>query len=283
MSSNPFLSKEVNFKRVRKGFAIAFPVVIMILVIGTYYVNLIDYTLREKYKTEKIVYVEKGKVELEGKDGVLGEENIIEEEITTVIGIDEIKKRLLTLIPEKYEVIEAEYNFPGIYDDECISLYYLFPKDYSISEREYLDTAYIQYCKDINTATLGSQIGEVRYDRKEDAWFFYEGQDRFSGPSEEMRIYGDNIVTITEVWGSHHSWDAYIVKLDNSDEVIILEIPQATRVRCEEYDENGTETWKEDCVEFLKSFGFPPSGNAWIFHEAYDDDYWDLIEILKDI
>lgn len=66
MSSNPFLSKEVKSRRVWKGFAIAFPVVIMIFVIGNHYINLIDDSLRDKYQTEKIVYVD--------KDNVLGEE-----------------------------------------------------------------------------------------------------------------------------------------------------------------------------------------------------------------
>lgn len=70
MSSNPFLSKEVKLKRVWKGFAIAFPVVIMIFVLGNHYINLIDDSLRDKYQTEKIVYVDKEKV--------LGEEDTID-------------------------------------------------------------------------------------------------------------------------------------------------------------------------------------------------------------
>ena len=53
MSSNPFLSKEMKFKRVLKGFAIAFPLTIMIFVIGNHYINLIDDTLREHYVGEK--------------------------------------------------------------------------------------------------------------------------------------------------------------------------------------------------------------------------------------
>jgi hypothetical protein len=49
MSSNPFLSKEVKFKRVLKGFAIIFPVFIMILTITVIYYDLIDEALREHY------------------------------------------------------------------------------------------------------------------------------------------------------------------------------------------------------------------------------------------
>lgn len=70
MSSNPFLSKEVKFKRVWKGFAMAFPIVIMIFILGNHYINLIDDSLRDKYQTEKIVYVDKEKV--------LGEEDTID-------------------------------------------------------------------------------------------------------------------------------------------------------------------------------------------------------------
>jgi len=53
MSSNPFLSKEVKLKRVQKGFAIVFPVVIMIFVIGNYYVNLINDTVKNDYIQKK--------------------------------------------------------------------------------------------------------------------------------------------------------------------------------------------------------------------------------------
>lgn len=49
MSNNPFLSKEVKLKRVWKGFVISFSVLVMVLVIGDYYVNLIDSTLRSHY------------------------------------------------------------------------------------------------------------------------------------------------------------------------------------------------------------------------------------------
>ncbi len=208
---------------------------------------------------------------------------IKEKNTSTVVGIDEMKRRLSVLIPEKYEVIEAKENFPGIYDDGCVSLYSLYPRDYSVLEKKYYDSGYIHYCKDINTATLESQIGEVRYDKEKGSWFYYEGKDWLFDRSEEMRLYGDNLITISEVWGSHHSWDAYIARLDNSDEVIMLLIPQATRIRCEEYDENGVEIWGEECVKFLNSLKIYDAGNAWVFNEVYDEDYWDLLEILKSI
>lgn len=280
MSSNPFLSKEVKLKRVWKGFVIAFPVVIMIFVLGNYYVNLINDTVRNDYIQEKedvTIEVEK---EERKQEVVLGVE---EDEATTVIGIDEMKRRLSAIIPEKYDVIESDDNFPGIYDDGCVSIYELYPKDYSELEKKYLDYGYIHYCKNLHTASLVSQIGEIRYDEKEDSWLYYFDEEDTSGMIQEKKTFGTNIVSVSEVWGSHHSWETYIVRVDDSNEVIMILIPQATRIRCEEYDESGNEIWKEDCVEFLKSMNKPESGNDWVFNEFYDDDYKDLLEILKEI
>jgi len=78
MSSNPFLSKEVKFKRVKKGFAIAFPLTIMIFVIGNHYINLIDDTLRNHYvgeKQEKVLGVEDLEPKLVGSYGDVGEDD----------------------------------------------------------------------------------------------------------------------------------------------------------------------------------------------------------------
>lgn len=84
MNSNPFLSKEVKFKRISKGFAIAFPVIIMIFVIGSYYFNLIDNTLRNHYvgdKKEIVLGTEKTDIQIEYPDEF--------EEITKGYDIDE--------------------------------------------------------------------------------------------------------------------------------------------------------------------------------------------------
>jgi hypothetical protein len=70
VKENIFLSKEVKPKRVGKGILVALSVVIMIFVIGSYFTNSVDNYLRDKYKTEKIVYLE--------NDNVLGEENNID-------------------------------------------------------------------------------------------------------------------------------------------------------------------------------------------------------------
>lgn len=73
MSSNPFLSKEVKFKRVLKGLAIISPVLIMIFVIGNYYFNLIDGTLREHYTENKVLGVEDTAPKLIGSYGDVDE------------------------------------------------------------------------------------------------------------------------------------------------------------------------------------------------------------------
>ena len=70
MKKNLFLKKEVNLKRITKGLTIGLPVAIMIFVLGNHYINLIDDSLREKYQTEKIVYVD--------KENVLGEDDSVE-------------------------------------------------------------------------------------------------------------------------------------------------------------------------------------------------------------
>jgi hypothetical protein len=73
------------------------------------------------------------------------------------------------------------------------------------------------------------------------------------------------------------------VRIDNTDEVLMLEIPRARRVHCEMYDENGVESWKQECIVFLDSMGIPCTGNAWIFNDVYDNYYKDLVQILEDI
>ena len=80
MKNNLFLNNEINIKRIRKGLAIGLPVAIMVFVLGNHYINLIEDSLRDKYQTEKIVYVDKEKVVIVDKDDVLGEEITIEQE-----------------------------------------------------------------------------------------------------------------------------------------------------------------------------------------------------------
>lgn len=103
MKNELFQNKEINLKRIRKGITIGLPVAIMIFVIGNHYINLIDDSLRDKYQTEKIVYVDKEKVVLVDKDDVLGEEIKIEQEFP-----DEFTK-----LTEDYGIEEYILNWDG--------------------------------------------------------------------------------------------------------------------------------------------------------------------------
>ncbi len=97
MSSNPFLSKEVKFKRVLKGLAITIPCTIIILYLGFYYVDLIDSSLREHYSSNP-------QVEVLGVEGETDLETDFEEEYS--IELDEIK--------EGYGIDEYIYNWDGV-------------------------------------------------------------------------------------------------------------------------------------------------------------------------
>jgi len=189
--------------------------------------------------------------------------------------ITEIKEDIIILIPEKYEVIESEYEEPSEENDGCIFLYSIFPKEYSEIEKEYLSHAELLYCEDINTAVLRGQVDEVRYSQTEGKWL-YQGKDPL-----ETKQYGDNLVSIVALGGSHALSNFHIVRLENSDELIILSIPSSNRIRCDTYDDNGNEIWIEECVKFRDSL--PPVYIDWVPDEIYENYYKDLLEILKDI
>ena len=189
--------------------------------------------------------------------------------------ITEVKEDTLSLIPDKYEVVESEYEEPSAENDGCVFLYTIYPKEYSDIEKEYLDTAGLIYCEDINSAVLRGQVDQVEYDQTEEKWM-YQGDTPL-----ETEMYGGNLVSTVALGGSHALFDYYIVRVDNSDELMILYIPASNRIRCDTYDEEGNEIWKEDCVEFRDSL--PPVYTDWVPDEIYDNYYNDLLEILKDI
>jgi hypothetical protein len=191
-----------------------------------------------------------------------------------VVGVEIVKQDLLTLIPEKYEVIEKEEKSYRV--DGCIVIYEIYPKEYSEMEIEYLNNASLIYCEDINNADLRSQVGGVRYNREEDNWLYIDQETRI--PQEEM-TFGTNVVTYSELWGSHASWKAYIMRLENSKELVILLIPSSNRIRCEIYDEDGVETMDQDCLDFRDSFS--PDYVDWVPENVYDDYYSDLLEVLE--
>ena len=191
--------------------------------------------------------------------------------------IEEIKENLVALIPDKYEVVEKNYEALSSESDSCIFLYEIYPKEYSDIEKEYLNKAFLIYCKDINTAILDNQVGEVRYSNEEDRWLFIYGET--ITPQEEKQ-YGENLVTITELGGSHASSNYYIVRIDGSDELVILSVPTWNRIRCDVLEE-GLE--KEKCEEYLDSLWKETNAEAYVPREIYDGYYNDLLGILKNI
>ncbi|MDD4381778.1 MAG: hypothetical protein PHE21_00305 [Candidatus Dojkabacteria bacterium] len=262
MNSNPFLSKEISFKRILKGFAITLPCMIMIFVIGNYSYNFIDSTLRSHYVGEK----------------VLG----VEDTESRVIGVEEIKKHLKSLIPEKYELVESPPEGSDSEDDGCINLFGIYPKTYSEAQRKYLSEAGLMYCEDIYKAVFRSQMEDAKYSQEKNAWAWIDIGDPEGnvGGYYEQTFYGNNLVSIADAWGSHYDGNLYIVRIKNSKELVVLSIPLSNRIRCETYDENGVETMKEDCVNFMNSMDMTTD---WVPQEIYDNYYNDLLEMLRGI
>lgn len=249
MSKTPFLSKEVKLKRVLKGLGVALVCLITIPTIF-YFV----------FKSEPTEDVE--------DDKVLGE--------TTDTPYD--WTQLANLVPEKYEVKRTDYEDPSEEEDGCIPIYNIYPKEYSEIEKEYLATASLTYCEDINRAAINSQIGEFRFNPEVNRWFYVDGETR---EIQEEMLFGENTVTFAEPWGSHYSWAAYIVRIEDSPEVIILLIPESNSIRCETYDEDGVESMDEDCINFRDSL--PSVNKDWVPEEVYGEYYNDILEILKEI
>lgn len=134
MKKNLFLKKEVNLKRITKGLAIGLPVAIMVFVLGNHYINLIEDSLRDKYQTEKIVYVDKEKVVLVNKDDVLGEE----------IKIDEKLPDEFTKLTEDYGIEEYILNWDGTIDDyEKEYAYISIPKFYLSGVKDKVSESWI--------------------------------------------------------------------------------------------------------------------------------------------
>jgi hypothetical protein len=201
------------------------------------------------------------------------EDNHDGDSLVTGVGVEKVKEDLLSLVPERYEVIEKEEESNRA--DGCVVVYEIYPKEYSEMEIEYLNNASLIYCEDINDVYLTSQVGGVGYNRDEDKWFYIDGETKIL--QEEM-TFGTRVVTYSELWGSHNSWEAYILRLENSNELVILLIPSSNRIRCEVYDEDGVETMDQDCVDFRDSL--PSVYIDWVPEEVYDY-YNDLFKILE--
>ena len=134
MKNNLFQNKEINLKRIRKGLTIGLPVAIMVFVICNHYINLIDDSLRDKYQTEKIVYVDKEKVVLVDKNDVLGEEITIEQEFP-----DEFDR-----LTESYGIEEYVLNWDGKLEGYREQYPYIFsPRYYLSGEKDKVSESWI--------------------------------------------------------------------------------------------------------------------------------------------
>jgi hypothetical protein len=188
--------------------------------------------------------------------------------------VEVIKKDLLKIIPEKYELVESASEEPSEENDGCVHIYKIHPKEYSDMEREYLDDAGLIYCEDINTAVLYDQTEQVRYDETEGKWIYGDNVKVL-----EETQYGENLVPTVALGGTHALSNYYIVKLDNSDELIVLSIPLSNRIRCDVF-EDGVEKKDKDCLEYRESIGIPLNGPDWVPEDIYENKYESLLQIL---
>lgn len=170
-------------------------------------------------------------------------------------------------------MIEKQYEEPSEENHGCVYIYTIYPKEYSEIEKKYLDFAGLMYCRDINKVILRGQLDQVKYNQTEEKWLYKDTKPL------ETKLYGDNVVSTVNLGGSHAFSDFHIVRIYHSDELIILSIPSSNRIRCDTYDEDGNETWIEDCIKFRDSLH--PVGVDWVPDKIYDNYYNDLLDILS--
>jgi hypothetical protein len=191
------------------------------------------------------------------------------------VGVEKIKENLLSLIPEGYELIEKDYEPLNAEDDGCVYLYEIYPKEYSEMEEKYLNNASLIYCGDIHTAILRDQTEDVRYNKTEGK-FLYGVMER---PLEE-ELFGDNLVSIVELGGSHRSSNYYILRIENSNELVILAIPTWNRIRCD-FVEGGDE--KHKCEEYLSSMWEGIDYSDSVPENYYNQYFNDLLKTLSEV
>ncbi|MGI6423086.1 MAG: hypothetical protein ACOX0X_00500 [Candidatus Dojkabacteria bacterium] len=203
------------------------------------------------------------------------QESVIEASRTSVQRLEDVKQSLKNLIPSQYNISEIDHE-QNSQDDGCIFLYEISPKSYTEVEDKYLLDASLMYCGDINKAVLRGQIEEVKYDSKLAKWI-YDGRNLL-----EEKKFGDNLVSITQLGGSHASFNYYISRMKESDEIVVLSVPISNRIRCESY-ENGVEVIKEDCVSFKNSLNMSSKESDWVNNGEYEEYFKDLLKILNSL
>jgi hypothetical protein len=198
---------------------------------------------------------------------------------TQNVGAEAIKENVIGLIPEKYEVVEKDSESMYFLEEgKCIFLYEIYPKEYSEIEREYLENASVIYCEDINTTVLRGQTEEVQYDQTEKKWLFKADGRLDNSLPLDVKQFGNNLVSIAPLGGSHASRNYYIVKKDISDELVILSIPTWSRIRCD-FLEEGVE--KQNCEKYLDSIWTDRAFfTDHVPEEVYENYYNELLIIL---
>jgi hypothetical protein len=186
-----------------------------------------------------------------------------------------IKERLKKLIPDKYTVTEQEiYPFYES-DATCELIFFVTPKGYTKIENEYLDVGRISYCEDIYTAVIKDQIKEIKYSKIEDKWVY---NDEYYLEKEE---FGDNTVSVAQLGGDYALYNYYILKFEDTDEVLVLDVPISNTVSCWSYDYE--DNVDKECVEYMSTSGTFIEDRDWVTVEVYEKHYDDLLRILEEI
>lgn len=191
------------------------------------------------------------------------------------VRIEEIKADLMSLIPNEYDFIESEYKEPNKENNGCIFLFQIYPQKYSEIEKQYLNNAALIYCEDIKTAILEDQIEEVAYNQTDQKWIY--GKE---GKTLEEKQYGDNLVAITKLGGSHALFKYYIVKMNDKGELIILSTPISNRIRCDTLEKK---LEKDNCENFMTTMGMPNDSGDWVPERVYEEYYNPILKMLEKI
>jgi len=190
--------------------------------------------------------------------------------------VEEIKNKLLTLIPKEYEVVEKDCDGAFTLQGICNEWYQVYPKEYTDMEMTYLNQAGLQYFSNVINVKIAGQVGDVIYSNEHDRWVYRETEkeDIFL----KIKEFGDTSVSYISLGGSHAFYDYYI--MDDSNEAIVLFIPSWNRIRCD-FMEEGIE--KKECEEYLSSFWEETTHPDYVPEEVYKEYYKSLLDILKDI
>lgn len=175
------------------------------------------------------------------------------------------------LIPSKYTIIEKGKESKN----GCTLLYTVYPKEFSEIQLKYLEIADIQYCKNINTLILMSQTGPIIYNKEKDEWIFSDGTK-----ADEKVMVGKKEVTLVRSLNSHLSVKVYIDRVGKGDEIVVFYIPETNRIRCDSIKDKEE---KEECINLLTSMNMSPESTDFVPEEIYENDYKELVEIIKDI